>query len=469
MAVRTSRAASQADDPNDKDDRLSSGRATSYNLRRRRFGKTILFFLLVLTLTITQLHLYRMINSSSARTSSLGRSITNEGHLEVAAANSTRLGVKQELQPLFYHISPGSTGSRTLYHAACNAGFPSVHHKSFCISSNRGVNGVSPKVVEGVRAHLQVLRLYQIAYKCCSYWNKGIIMQDYNSGSGKIAMREDGQEGKGVILELCAMSLDDWARDIQTHLSTVLQSSIVGLFDTPYPLMASQVLNLATKLRDIPPIIAMTERDAASWAKSRSRNHNLMLCKKEFSYERLGASEFDIIGCVERARGSNLDAKEGSKNKVLHFWDVFEYRSRFDEVGNEFRKGMELQMEYHQNVYRPIADYTPNFFGSSAFNESEHSLVPKTKVVVTEKQVTHDIQRLILLQDEMGVGMPSESVNNTQTALLRKKHYKKPLICRGAVQYDFLNDTFTELYDHPKTCDLRVDLAVQERINLIQD
>lgn len=306
MAVRTSRAASQADDPNDKDDRLSSGRATSYNLRGRRFGKTILFFLLVLTLTITQLHLYRMINSSSARTSSLGRSITNEGHIEVAAANSTRLGVKQELQPLFYHISPGSTGSRTLYHAACNAGFPSVHHKSFCISSNRGVNGVSPKVVEGVRAHLKVLRLYQIAYKCCSYWNKGIIMHDNNSGSGKIAMREDGQEGKGVILELCAMSLDDWARDIQTHLSTVLQSSIVGLFDTPYPLMASQVLNLATKLRDIPPIIAMTERDAASWAKSRSRNHNLMLCKKEFSYEGLGASEFDIIGCVERARGSNL-------------------------------------------------------------------------------------------------------------------------------------------------------------------
>eukprot|EP00986_Skeletonema_menzelii_P002180 scaffold607_cov111-Skeletonema_menzelii.AAC.2 len=36
MAVKTSRAASQADDPSDKD-RLSSGRATSYNLRRRRF------------------------------------------------------------------------------------------------------------------------------------------------------------------------------------------------------------------------------------------------------------------------------------------------------------------------------------------------------------------------------------------------------------------------------------------------
>ena len=464
MTVSSSRGSQVDDDPSDKDG-LSLGRATTYNLRRRRFGKTILFFLLVLTLTITQPHLYRMINSSSARTSSLERSITKEGHLEVAAEKSTRSGVIQELEPLFYHISPGSTGSRTLYHAACNAGFPSVHHKSFCISSNRGVNGVSPRVVEGVRAHLQVLRLYQIAYKCCSYWNKGIIMQD-SSGSGKIAIREDSIEDEGAILNLCAMPLDDWTRDIQTHLSTVLQSSIVGLFDTPYPLMASQVLELATKLRGTPPIIAMTERDAASWAKSRSRNHNLMVCKKEFSYEGLGASEFDIIGCVDRAGGS----AEGSKGKkVLHFWDVFEYRSRFEEVGGEFRKGLELQMEHHQNVHRPIADYTPNFFRSSALNESEHSPMTKTKVLVTEKQVKYDIQSLILLQKGKGVGMPSEIVNSTQTALLWKKHYKKPLTCRGAVQYDFINDTFTEIYDHPKTCDLRVDLAVQKRINLIQD
>ena len=451
MTVR----ASQADDDPSAKDGLTSGRATSYSLhRRRRFGRTILFFLLVLTLTITQTHLYTIMNSSSARSSSLDRSFTKGGHVEAVAAK-----MNQEFaeMPLFYHISPGSTGSRTLYHAACNAGFPSVHHKSFCISSNRGVNGVPSKVVEGVRAHLQVLRLYQIAYKCCSYWKKGVIIQD-DSDSEKIAIKEEDGEDERVILDLCAMSLDDWARDIQTHLSTVLQSSIVGLFDTPYPLMASQVLELSTKLRDTPPIIAMTERDEVSWAKSRSRNHNLMLCKKEFSYEGLGASEFDIIGCVERARSSTMDTKTGNESKVLHFWDVFQYNSRFEEVGDEFRKGLELQMEHHQNIYRPIADYTPNFFGSSTFNESNHSPIPKTEVVVTEKQVKYDIQRLVLMQKG-----PSESINNTQTTL-----YKKPLTCRGAVQYDFLNDTFTELYDHPKACDLSVE-KVQERINLVQN
>ena len=456
------------DDPSAKSG-LTSGRPTSYSLRRRRFGRTILFFLLVLTLTITQPHLYTIIRTSSTRSSSFERSITKEGHVEAAATKSTRAEMNQEFaeMPLFYHISPGSTGSRTLYHAACNAGFPSVHHKSFCISSNRGVNGVPSKVVEGVRAHLQVLRLYQIAYKCCSYWKKGIIIQD-NSGSGKIVMKEDGEEDGAVILDLCAMSLDDWARDIQTYLSTVLQSSIVGLFDTPYPLMATQVLELTAKLRDTPPIIAMTERDEVSWAKSRSRNHNLMLCKKEFSYEELGASEFDIIGCVERARSSTMDTQGGNKSEVLHFWDVFEYRSRFDEVGDEFRKGLERQMEHHQSIYRPIADYTPNFFGSSVLNESEHTPTPKRKVVVTEKQVKYDIQRLVLLQKGRGGGMPSESVNNTQTTLLSKKLYKKPLTCRGSVQYEILNDTFTELYDHPKACDLNVE-KVQERINLVQN
>ena len=451
------------DDPSAKSG-LTSGRATSYNLRRRRFGRTIPFILLILTLTITQPHLYTIIHSSSARSTSLERSITKEGHVEAAATKSASAEMNQELlEPLFYHISPGSTGSRTLYHAACNAGFPSVHHKSFCISSNRGVNGVPSKVVEGVRAHLQVLRLYQIAYKCCSYWKKGIIIQDDSGGSEKIVMKEEDGDDERVILDLCAMSLDDWARDIQTHLSTVLQSSIAGLFDTPYPLMASQVLELTTKLRSRPPIIAMTERDEVSWAKSRSRNHNLMLCKKEFSYEELGASEFDIIGCVERARSSAMDTKEGNKSKVLHFWDVFEYNSRFDGVGDEFRKGLELQMEHHQNIYRSIADYTPNFFGSSTFNESNHSFIPKTREVVTEKQVKYDIQRLVLLQKG-----PSESINNTQTTLLWKKLYKKPLTCRGAVQYDFLNDTFTELYDHPKMCDLSVE-NVQERINLVQN
>lgn len=471
----------QADDPGAEE---YGHQATSCcNLRQRRLGRIVLFFLLLFALTIIQPYFYLTI-SSWTRTSSLQRSITKEGRL-VATNNSTKSSVNQEFTtilpsqlsiisvnsshaPLFYHISPGSTGSRTLYHAACNAGFPSVHHKSFCISSNRGVNGVSPRIVEGVRAHLQVLRLYQIAYKCCSYWNIGIILQDDDSGGGGkiIVTKGEGEEDDTIVLELCTMSLENWAKDIQTHLSIVLQSGIVGLFDTPYPLLASQVLDLVINLRTTPPIVAMTERDVTSWARSRSKNHNLMLCKKEFSYQGLGASEFDILGCVERA-SAVMKGKEEVKDTVLYFWDVFEYRSRFEEADSEFRKGLEVQMEHHQKLYRPIANYTPNFFGSSAWNESNPPPTPTTKVTVTDKQVADDIQRLILLRKDDR--MPSEeSVNSTQTTgLLWKKHYKMPLTCRGAVQYDFLTDTFTELYDHPKKCDLNMKKTVEEKIDLI--
>lgn len=451
--------------------------ASCCNLRQRRLGKTVLLMLFLLTLTILQPYFYLSILSWT-RTSSLRRSITNEGRLEVNNTNNSTTSIVKEVialppsqpsiisvnsshAPLFYHISPGSTGSRTLYHAACNSGFPSVHHKSFCISSTRGVNGVSPRVVDGVRAHLQVLRLYQIAYKCCSYWRKGIIMQDDNSDDGKITVMKGEGEEDDIILELCDMSLDDWAKDIQTHLSTVLQSSIVGLFDTPYPLLASQVLDLAMKLRTIPPIVAMTERDVSSWARSRSQNHNLMLCKKEFSYEGWGSSEFDILGCVERASAA-IKAREEGKDTVLYFWDVFEYRSRSGEADDsEFREGLEVQMEHHQRVYRPIANYTPNFFGSLAVNESHSATTPTKKVTVTDKQVADEIQRLILLRKDERVPSESVNINGIQTKVLSwKADYKKPLTCRGAVQYDFLSDTFTELYDHPKTCDKSVGAEI---------
>jgi hypothetical protein len=393
---------------------------------------------------------------------------TTKSHHMVVATNSAQTSVKEFTKPssqppsvashapLLYHISPGSTGSRTLYHATCIAGFPSVHHKSFCISSNRGIDGVSPRVVDGVRAHLQVLRLYQIAYKCCSYWDKGNILQDI--GDGKITFK-GGEDGE-MVLQLCSMSIHDWAIDVQSQLSAVLQSGLVGLFDTPYPLLAPQVLIMATKLRTIPTIVAMTERNATDWARSRSKNHNLLLCKKDYSYEGLGASEFDILGCVERA-GANLKASGGDKDVLLHFWDVFEYRSRFQEADSEdFLKGLEVQMEHHQSVYKKTSKYAPNFFGSSAtLNESNHHPSPSSRL--TEKQVAHDIQHLMLVRNE-SQGAPG-SVDNNQI-LWSKKNKTASLTCRGAVQYHFLNDTFMEYYDHPKTCDLNLDSVEKEWI-----
>ncbi|KAL7451196.1 hypothetical protein ACHAWC_003020, partial [Mediolabrus comicus] len=335
--------------------------------------------------------------------------------------------------PLFYHISPGSTGSRTLYHAACIAGLPSVHHKSFCISSHRGVNGVSTRVVDGVHAHFQLLRLYQIAYKCCSYWSKGFIIAEENSdGTGRknIRMKEEGDYNRSTI-DLCTMPLDNWSSDIQTHLSTVLQSDIIGLFDTPYPLLASQVLDLGRKQRTLPTIVAMTKRDVASWAQSRSKNHNLMLCKEEFSYDGLGASEFDILGCVDRAISSAVAKKRDGKNthRRLYFWDVFEYRSRFEHASSDFLSGLEAQMEHHQTIYEPLAMYSPNFFGSSSVNTSTTKL--------TDKQVAYDIQHLIINQQRTEMQGSGSNTTKRATSSWSTDFFKKPLTCGGTVEYDF--------------------------------
>lgn len=321
--------------------------------------------------------------------------------------------------PLFYHISPGSTGSRTLYHASCHSGFPSIHHKSFCISQTTGIDGVSEEVVRGVRAHYQVLRLYQLAYDCCSMWDKGKLSS------------ESGREVSSEI-HLCQMLLNEWTEQLQTHLKNVVQSGLVGLFDTPYPYFAPQLLQLASEWRTASPIIAMTERDPKGWANSRSKNHGLLICREEYSYESLGASEFDVLGCVSRAfeERSVVQTELSTKTySALHFWDVFHYRSHNEPVDAEFQRGMERQMELHQQQYLPLANYTPDFFGIHTQSTTHEA--------IREEDVAIDIRK---------------QISSAQSSWSEK--YTTPLTCRGRVNWEIQNDTFVELYHLPKTCGL---------------
>ena len=426
----------------------------------------LLLLLLLYTLSVTQQPYFRLKKMSSYYHESVDKNSTTATQSNFTTSTPSQAynsSLDTSNTPLFYHISPGSTGSRTLYHAACMAGLPSVHHKSFCISSNRGVNGVSSRVVDGVHAHFGLLRLYQIAYKCCSYWSKGfIIAEESSDGTGRknIRMKEEGDDNRSTI-DLCTMSLDNWSRDIQIHLSKVLQSDIIGLFDTPYPLLASQVLNFGAKQRTLPTIVAMTKRDVASWAQSRSENHNLMLCKQDFSYHGLGASEFDILGCVDRAMRIAVAKKKDATKEVggnetndrLYFWDVFEYRSRFENASSEFLSGLEAQMEHHQTIYEPLAMYSPNFFGSSTVNTSTTKL--------TDRQVTDDIQHLIINQQRTEMQGSSNITTNTSSSW-STDFFKAPLTCGGTVEYDFVNDTFSEFYKHSKGCDGGLSSNVEE-------
>ena len=356
--------------------------------------------------------------------------------------------------PLFFHISPGTSGSTFLYHATCTAGFPSVHHKSFCISQHRGIENVSEVVVEGVRSHFELIRLYSLAYECCRklHTTKGRGKKNTIKHITQLLQKQ----------KLCSMPLYDWISEVQRHLISVLQSGLVGLFDTPYPYLAQKVLELAKKWRTTPPIISITERNPKEWARSRIKNHGLLVCKTEYSYEGLGASEFDVLGCYERAiqiatttavarRGSDNDANTTTINPsaVHHFWDIFQYRSRVvddNDVDPTFQLGMERQMRHYQQVYSPVADYAPDMFGVHSTSSSR----------LEEDDVVADIQQLILA----GKG-DDDNINDDSTSGLRlhwRNEYTKPLTCRARVNWDLDNDTLWEFYHRPKTCAMKGDL-----------
>lgn len=355
--------------------------------------------------------------------------------------------------PLLYHISPGSTGSRTLYHVACKSGFPSVHHKSFCISQRRGIHGVTSDVVQGVRSHFKVLRLYEMARRCCSLWSQGKVWtmksinttspffddQDVNYNNGT----NSNHTSKATQL-LCNMPLREWQMSVTRHLTSVIQSGIVGIFDTPYPFLAPQVLDIANEWRMVSPIIALTERNPKEWASSRNQKHRIMVCREDYSFEGLGASEFDVLGCVTRAHHNYSSfvvdkSKDVSDQLVLHFWDVFQIRSLEADTDPALQLGMERQMKHHQDMYLPLSKYTPAMFRN------------KSKPI-KENDVTVDICRHIF-------GGQLNSSNNTTTTFdletLQSKwrnRYKKALTCRGRVDWDITNDTLNEYYHLPKTC-----------------
>lgn len=356
--------------------------------------------------------------------------------------------------PLFYHISPGSTGSRTLYHVACKSGFPSVHHKSFCISQTRGIHGVTDDIVQGIRSHYEVLRLYEMARRCCSLWSQGKVWTKVNINGTSPVLYHGGNYNNstnnnhtsGAAQLLCNMPLREWKMSVISHLTSVLQSGIVGIFDTPYPFLALQVLDIANEWRMTSPIIALTLRNPKEWANSRSKNHRIMVCREDYSYEGLGASEFDVLGCVTRAYDnySALVLDNGtdlSDQLVLHFWDVFQIRSRKVDIDPTFQLGMEQQMKHHQETYLPMSHYSLDIFGNRSKPIKEHD-------------VAVDICRYIF---DGKLNSSNNTDKNIDIETLQSKwrdRYKKALTCRGRVDWEITNDTLNEYYHLPNTCEV---------------
>lgn len=373
--------------------------------------------------------------------------------------------------PLFLYISPGTTGSTFIYHSSCIAGFPSVHHKSFCISQRRGIGNVSESVVEGVRVHFKLIRLYSLATECCKLHGrarKGTARNTTTNNNNDKAKSQFTPKQE----QLCSMPLHTWASEIHERLTSILQSGVVGLFDAPYPFLVPKVLQLAKELRSTPPIIAMIERNPREWAISRNKNHGLLVCKTEYSYGGLGESEFDLLGCYERAmqvkaaaaaaagRGSSAtsdtdNSPAATARSVVHnFWDIFQYRSRAvteTNIDPTVQLGMERNMKHHQDVYLPKADYAPDMFGVHSSVSSSSSSTLRLK----EEDVVADIRQLVLARKS------KDDMNDDTIEELRlqwRDDYTESLTCRARVNWDMDNDTLVEFYHIPKLCPGKDDM-----------
>jgi hypothetical protein len=216
----------------------------------------------------------------------------------------------------------------------------------------------------------------------------------------------------------------------------------------------------------------------------------MLLCKQEYSYNQLGMSEFDLIGCYDRAviahnnnNNNNTDINQGpSSNVILHFEDVFHYyyhkqqqeddaavvavddvKSSLTEEVAIIRRGMERQMQHHQELYLPLTTYSPDIFNVHHSSSTTTSLQINKKI--TEADMSKDIRKHIL-------GMTTtnnDDVNDTdvydndeiiETNKVKNNSHGNLLLHSRVAPFDYgnfykLHMNWTEAYLKPlalKTC-----------------
>jgi hypothetical protein len=203
----------------------------------------------------------------------------------------------------------------------------------------------------------------------------------------------------------------------------------------------------------------------------------MLLCKKEYSYNQLGASEFDIIGCYDCAVIAHTN---NNNNTVLHFEDVFHYyyhkqqeedddavvaddvKSSLTEEVAIIRQGMERQMQRHQELYLPLTTYSPDIFNVH-HSSSTTTTSLRIKKKITEADMSKDIRKHIL-------GITNNNVNNHDVydsdeiletnKVKNNSHHGNLLLHARVAPFDYgnfnkLHMNWTEAYLKPlalKTC-----------------
>ena len=203
--------------------------------------------------------------------------------------------------PIIFGLSPGTTGTHTHFKAACRLGLPSIHHMTYCASPHHGGQGIPPRVMDGLKAHANVMRLNDLSYKCTM---------------GEKAKEKSNKYYKWKRAKICNMDVRDWEMQTKGNLTALLGSSLVGLFDYPYPNMADYILETIPKVRgeDFRPTFLYTKRDPAQWTSSRLK-HGFLLCKEDYT---------DIEIKLNSTRESSASAHHGKAPLYLSEFNIFE-------------------------------------------------------------------------------------------------------------------------------------------------
>jgi hypothetical protein len=210
---------------------------------------------LFLELEVTQVKTETSINDIHIETI---QTLTNEESVLLAALP---LPTHKPARPLWFGMGQGTTGTHTMYHATCRLNITSVHANAACVDVQRQ-RDMTPGQIDGIQAHWIALANYKKLRACAS----------------KTTTAESESE------EECTFDQTiHYVNKIKEMIRELILSDVDGLHDTPYTFMTSYIIQLATELRQHPPILITSERDILKWSARRAEAHPMtVVCRHYF-------------------------------------------------------------------------------------------------------------------------------------------------------------------------------------------
>ena len=200
-------------------------------------------------------------------------------------------------------VSQGTTGTHSVWHAACRAGFNGVHYNAHC-SKRRGAVEIVEAPNSTVHRMMSPMDLM----------DDGMIASSYRlpGGSGEVlrhwAAFEDAASGKKPARAMT------WLDNMRSSMLRTLQSPELDHYhDTPYPEMISLILELQAA-HTLNVVAIESPREAHEWAQKRMSfmSGYVFMCRKGVLDAQGGPSRLDLAACLKQCASHNPHASVAS-------------------------------------------------------------------------------------------------------------------------------------------------------------